>query len=133
MELDLGGGGGLETFDFRPIGPLTNPPNPLSSAPPVSCVESDPCGPDAGFARARIARTEGPEATATLIGSGQKSLILGGFSAKLGPETPLDRRGSSCSAGWTKNQAVKPIRMPFRDDFCNQGLGRNLNSSIFGV
>jgi hypothetical protein len=29
--------------------------------------------------------------------------VFGRFMAKLGPETPLDRRGSSCSAGCTKN------------------------------
>ena len=30
--------------------------------------------------------------------------VFGRCSAKLGPKTPLDRRGSSCSAGCTKNQ-----------------------------
>jgi hypothetical protein len=36
------------------------------------------------------------------------------FSAKLGPKAPLDRRGSSCSAGCTKNQPGRPILKPFR-------------------
>ncbi len=40
--------------------------------------------------------------------------IFGRFSAKLGPQTPLDRRGSSCSAGCTKNQPGRPILRPFR-------------------
>ncbi len=31
-------------------------------------------------------------------------LVFGRFSAKLGPKAPLERRGSSCSAGCTKNQ-----------------------------
>ncbi len=35
--------------------------------------------------------------------------VLGRFSAKLGPQTPLERRGSSCSAGCTKNQPRRPI------------------------
>jgi hypothetical protein len=30
--------------------------------------------------------------------------VFGRFSAKLGPKTPLERRGSSCSAGCTRNQ-----------------------------
>ncbi len=42
--------------------------------------------------------------------------FFGRFSAKLGPKTPLERRGSSCSAGWTKNQPRRPILKPFR---CN--------------
>ncbi len=29
--------------------------------------------------------------------------VFGRFSAKLGPKTPLERRGSSCSAGCTKH------------------------------
>ncbi len=36
------------------------------------------------------------------------------FSAKLGPKTPLERRGSSCSAGCTKNQPPRPILRAFR-------------------
>ncbi len=43
-------------------------------------------------------------------------LVFGRFSAKLGPKTPLERRGSSCSAGCTKNQPRRPILRPFR---CN--------------
>ncbi len=39
--------------------------------------------------------------------------VFGRFSAKLGPQTPLDRRGSSCSAGCTKNQPGRPILRPF--------------------
>ncbi len=35
--------------------------------------------------------------------------VFGRFSAKLGPRTPLERRGSSCSAGCTKNQPRRPI------------------------
>ena len=34
-------------------------------------------------------------------------------SAKLGPETPLDRWGSACSAGCTANQPRRPIIRPF--------------------
>ncbi len=41
-------------------------------------------------------------------------LVFGRFSAKLGPKTPLERRGSSCSAGCTKNQPPRPILRPFR-------------------
>ncbi len=37
------------------------------------------------------------------------------FSAKLGPQTPLDRRGSSCSAGCTKNQPRRPMLRPTLD------------------
>ena len=40
--------------------------------------------------------------------------IFGHFSAKLGPEIPLDRRGSPRSAGCTKNQTRRPILRPFR-------------------
>ncbi len=40
--------------------------------------------------------------------------VFGGFSAKLGPRTSLERRGSSCSAGCTKNQPPRPILRPFR-------------------
>ena len=40
--------------------------------------------------------------------------VFGRFSAKLGPKTPLDRRGSSCSAGCTKNQPRRPILRQFR-------------------
>jgi hypothetical protein len=40
--------------------------------------------------------------------------VFGRFSAKLGPKTPLERRGSSCSAGCTKNQPGRPILRPFR-------------------
>ncbi len=32
--------------------------------------------------------------------------VFGRFSAKLGPKTTLERRGSSCSAGCTKNQGA---------------------------
>jgi hypothetical protein len=39
--------------------------------------------------------------------------VFGRFSAKLGPETPPGRRGSSCSAGCTKNQPGRPILRPF--------------------
>ena len=35
--------------------------------------------------------------------------VFGRFSAKLGPKTPLDRRGSSCSADRTKHQPRRPI------------------------
>ena len=35
------------------------------------------------------------------------------FSAKLGPKASLDRRGSSCNAGCTKNQPGRPILRPF--------------------
>ena len=34
------------------------------------------------------------------------------FSANLGPKTPLERRGSSCSAGCSKNQPPRPILRP---------------------
>ncbi len=40
--------------------------------------------------------------------------FFGRFSAKLGPKTPLERRGSSCSAGRTKNQPRRPVPRPFR-------------------
>ncbi len=40
--------------------------------------------------------------------------VFGRFPAKLGPKTPLERRGSSCSAGCTKNQPRRPILRPFR-------------------
>ncbi len=40
--------------------------------------------------------------------------VFGRFSAKVGPKTPLERRGSSCSAGCTKNQPRRPILRPFR-------------------
>ncbi len=40
--------------------------------------------------------------------------VFGRFSAKLGPQTPLERRGSSCSAGCTKNQPGRPSLRPFR-------------------
>ncbi len=40
--------------------------------------------------------------------------VFGRFSAKLAPKTPLERRGSSCSAGCTKNQPRRPILRPFR-------------------
>ncbi len=40
--------------------------------------------------------------------------VFGRFSAKLGPKTPLERRGSSCSAGCTKNQPRRPIVRTFR-------------------
>ncbi len=42
--------------------------------------------------------------------------IFGRYSAKLGPETPLDRQGSSYSAGRTENQPRRPVLKPFRDD-----------------
>ncbi len=41
-------------------------------------------------------------------------VVFGRFSAKLGPQTPLERRGSSCRAGCTKNQPRRPILRPFR-------------------
>ncbi len=40
--------------------------------------------------------------------------VFGRFSANLGPKTPLERRGSSCSAGCTKSQPRTPILRPFR-------------------
>ena len=40
--------------------------------------------------------------------------VFGRFSAKLGPKTPLERRGSSCSAGCTRNQPRRPILRPCR-------------------
>ena len=40
--------------------------------------------------------------------------VFGRFSAKLGPQTPLERRVSSCSAGCTKNQPGTPILRPLR-------------------
>ncbi len=40
--------------------------------------------------------------------------MLGRFSAKLGPETPPDRRGSSCSAGCTTNLLRRQLLRPFR-------------------
>ncbi len=41
--------------------------------------------------------------------------VFGPCSAKLGPKTPLERRGSSCSAGCTKNQPGRPMLRPLRD------------------
>ena len=52
--------------------------------------------------------------------------VFGRFSAKLGPKTPLERRGSSCSAGCTKNQLRRPILRPFR------GLAAHWHSRILG-
>ena len=40
--------------------------------------------------------------------------VFGRLSAKLGPKTSLERRGSSCSADCTKNQPPRPILIPFR-------------------
>jgi hypothetical protein len=40
--------------------------------------------------------------------------VVGRLLAKLGPTTPLERRGSSCSAGWTQNQPRRPILKRFR-------------------
>ncbi len=40
--------------------------------------------------------------------------VFGRFSAKLGPKTRLERRGSSCSAGCTTNQPRRPILRPCR-------------------
>ncbi len=39
--------------------------------------------------------------------------VFGRFSAKLGPNTTLERRGSSCSAGYTTNQPRRPILRTF--------------------
>ncbi len=52
--------------------------------------------------------------------------VFGRFSAKLGPKTPLERRGSSCSAGCTKNLPPRPILRPFRgnSEFGNHPLQR---------
>ncbi len=52
------------------------------------------------------------------------SQVFGRFSAKLGPKTPLERRGSSCSAGCSKNQPPRPILRPFRgnSEFGNHPL-----------
>ena len=60
-------------------------------------------------------------------------MIFSRFMAKLGPETPLNRRGSSYSAGCTKNQPRRPILRQFRDGAT--GMGRALamwiaNSSL---
>ncbi len=41
---------------------------------------------------------------------------FGILSAKLGPETLLDRQGSSYNAGCIINQTRRPILRPFRDD-----------------
>ncbi len=49
-------------------------------------------------------------------------LVFGRFSAKLGPKTPLERQGSSCSAGCTKNQPRRPFLRQFRD---NSGFGNH--------
>ncbi len=40
--------------------------------------------------------------------------VFGRFSSKLGPKTLLERQGSSCGAGRTKNQPGRPIVRPFR-------------------
>ncbi len=40
--------------------------------------------------------------------------VFGRFSAELGPNTPLERRGSPCSAGCTKNQPTRTILRQFR-------------------
>ncbi len=40
--------------------------------------------------------------------------VFGPFAAKLGPKIRLDRRGSSCSAGYTKNQPSKLILRTIR-------------------
>ncbi len=41
--------------------------------------------------------------------------VFGRTSAKLGPKTPPERRGPSCSAGFTKNQPRRPILRPILD------------------
>ena len=43
-------------------------------------------------------------------------MVFGRFSTKLGPKTLLERRGSSCNAGCTKNQPRRPILRPLEAD-----------------
>ncbi len=65
---------------------------------------------DVGLKRSRVMYLSGSLAIRYCDFSG----FLGRFSAKLGPKTPLKRRGSSCSAGCSKNQPRRPILRPFR-------------------
>ena len=43
--------------------------------------------------------------------------VLGRFSAKLGPKTPLNGSGSKNGVERTQNQPRRPIIVPFRDHF----------------
>ncbi len=56
-------------------------------------------------------------------------LVFGRFPAKLGPKTPPERRGSSCSAGCSTNQPRRPILRPFRGGSV-EGAGDSLNTNI---
>ncbi len=53
--------------------------------------------------------------------------VFGRFSANLGPKTPLERRGSSCSAGCTQNQPRRRILRVISWQL------RNLSGSLEGV
>ncbi len=59
-------------------------------------------------------------------------LVFGRFSAKLGPQTPLEQRGSSCSAGCTKNQPRRPILRPLRGVRCPCPLFRTPRRAFRG-
>ncbi len=77
-------------------------------AGPAELLGWPPSGPC--FAWLHFAQRHSAESRFSISGS-----AFGRFSAKLGPKTPLDRRGSSCSAGCTKNQPRRPILRPILD------------------
>ncbi len=110
-RLPIGPIGALLALYWRPIGPIgRNAANDtlalaLSAGlgPPRATDRPQVVGPKRAVSKGSLA-----------ILNSDFGLVFGRFSAKLGPTTPLERRGSSCSAGCTKNQPRRPILRPFR-------------------
>ena len=62
-----------------------------------------------------------------------RGLIFGRVSAKLGPETLLDRRGSSYSAGCDKNEPRRPIQNKFWPALSDGRTGEGVFGSFLMV
>ncbi len=88
-----------------------------SHGPPAGCSarrrRASACGAAVDIAGPTPAAARPPPAGPQDLGPPRH--WVGRFSAKLGPKTFLERRGSSCSAGCTKNHPPRPFIRPFRD------------------
>jgi hypothetical protein len=68
-------------------------------------IGREPSGPRAAETRLDPDKAQGPRGTEG---------VQHDTATRMRPRTPLERRGSSCSAGCTKNQPRRPIIRPFR-------------------
>ncbi len=98
-------------LEHSPVGPYWRPYWPLLALSTARITKQPTAGTWVGFGPSMSGGSPGlPAAHTYSVVHWQLGILIfpvfGRFSTKLGPETPLERRGSSCSAGCSKIQGA---------------------------